>query len=257
MAFSIKTANRKVTPLRLGVFIFAGLAACFTLSYFLYIVISGNDPYNRMMTTLLVTVMYLLPILAHLLFGDKVSDFVLTFYTGFLTVASLLGQVLRFNTHFPWYDKFCHFSFGYVGALAGLFVMCKLADYKTAKPALVIIVTFSVSMMCAACWEVMEYLSSRFLGQTAQGVPQETTDGKFIVDITDSMLDIIANLGGAALFLLHYALHKITKRSLLIGAVIKDFCSGPSRKDGGAKPKEGAPDAETKEDAPDENTAQN
>ena len=135
--------------------------------------------------------------------------------------------------------------------------MCKLADYKTAKPALVIIVTFSVSMMCAACWEVMEYLSSRFLGQTAQGVPQETTDGKFIVDITDSMLDIIANLGGAALFLLHYALHKITKRSLLIGAVIKDFCSGPSRKDGGAKPKEDAPDAEPKEDAPDENTAQN
>ena len=220
--------SRKISPLRWGVFIFSWLAAGFTLSYFLYIVVSGNDPYNKLMTTLLVTVMYLLPVLAHLVFGNKISDFVMTFYTGFLTVASLLGQVLRFNNHFPWYDKFCHFSFGYVGALAGLFLLCKLADYKSLRPALVFIVTFCVSMMCAACWEVMEYISSQFLGQTAQGVPQETVDGKMIVDITDTMLDIIANLGGAALFLLHYALHKATRKSLLIGAIVKDFCAAPS-----------------------------
>ena len=34
----------RVSPLRLGVFIYSGLAACFTLSYFLYIVISGTTP---------------------------------------------------------------------------------------------------------------------------------------------------------------------------------------------------------------------
>lgn len=227
MAFSIKTVNRKVSPLRIGVFIYSGLAACFTLSYFLYIVISGNDPYNKFMTTMLVTVMFLLPVAAHLIFGNYVSDFVMTFYVAFLTVASLLGQVLRFNDLFPWYDKFCHFTFGYVGALAGLFVMCKLADYKNTKPALIFIVTFCVSMMCAGCWEAMEFFSSRFLGQTAQGQPVETVDGEWVVDVSDSMLDIIANLGGAVLFLIHYALHKATKRSLLLGAVVKDFCSKP------------------------------
>ena len=231
MAFHLKTANRKVSPLRLGVFIYSGLAACFTLSYFLYIVISGSDPYNKFMTTMLVTVMFLLPMAAHLLFGNYVSDFVVTFYVGFLTVASLLGQVLRFNDLFPWYDKFCHFSFGYVGALAGLFIICKLADYKNTRPALVFIVTFCVSMMCAACWEIMEYFSSCFLGQTAQGEPVLTEDGDYIVDITDTMLDIVSNFGGAVLFLVHYALHKATKRSLLIGAVVKDFCSVPEAKE--------------------------
>ncbi len=218
----------RVSPLRLGVFIYSGLAACFTLSYFLYIVISGNDPYNKFMTTLLVTFMFLVPFFAHLIFGVRVSDFVITFYVGFLTVASLLGQVLRFNNHFPWYDKFCHFAFGYVGALVGLYIMCKLADYRKTRPALVFIVTFAVSMACAACWEVMEYVSSRFLGQTAQGSPQETVSGAMIVDITDTMLDIISNLGGALLFLAHYALHKGTKSSLLLGAVIKDFCADPA-----------------------------
>lgn len=102
--------ERKITPLRIGVFIFCAAAACFSFSYFLYIVISGNDPYNKLMTSLLLTVMYLLPFGAHLLFKDKVSDFVITFYTAFLTVASLLGQLLRFNHHFPWYDKFCQLS---------------------------------------------------------------------------------------------------------------------------------------------------
>lgn len=219
--------ERKITPLRIGVFIFCAAAACFSFSYFLYIVISGNDPYNKLMTSLLLTVMYLLPFGAHLLFKDKVSDFVITFYTAFLTVASLLGQLLRFNHHFPWYDKFCHFSFGYVGALAGLFILCKLADYEKLRPSLVFIVTFSVSMMCAACWEIMEYLSSMFLGQTAQGAPVETVNGEKVVDITDTMLDIISNFGGAVLFLLHYALHKLTKRSLLLGAIVKDFCGRP------------------------------
>lgn len=82
-------------------------------------------------------------------------------------------------------------------------------------------------MMCAACWEIMEYLSSMFLGQTAQGAPVETVNGKKVVDITDTMLDIISNFGGAVLFLLHYALHKLTKRSLLLGAIVKDFCGRP------------------------------
>lgn len=218
--------DRKAGPLRLGVFLFDALAACFTLGYFLYIVITGNDPHNRMLNTLLLTLMYLLPPAAHLLFGKKISDFVLVFYSAFLTVASLLGQVLRFNHYFPWYDKFCHFAFGYVGALAGLFVLCKMADYKSLRPSLVVILTFSISMMCGACWEIMEYLSSQFLGQTAQGVPQETADGKMIVDITDTMLDIIANFGGAVLFAVHYILHRATKRSLLLGAIERDFLAG-------------------------------
>ena len=229
MESETKAPARRLSPLRLGVFIFCGAASLFALSYFLYIVISGNDPYNKFMTTLLVTFMYLVPVAAHLIFKEKVSDFVLTFYTAFLTVASLLGQVLRFNDIFPWYDKFCHFTFGYVGALAGLFVLCKLSRYERAHPAFICIVTFSVSMMCAACWEIMEYLSSQFLGQTAQGKPILTADGEYIVDITDTMLDIISNFGGAVLFLVHYILHKLTKRSLLFGAFVKDFTSSPAK----------------------------
>ena len=242
-----RAESRKVTPLRLAIFVICGLAACFTFSYFLYIVVSGNDPYNKFMTTLLLTVMYLLPVPAHFLFGKKISDFVMIFYLAFLTVASLLGQVLRFNDLFRGYDKFCHFTFGYVGSLAGLFILCKLSDIRKLSPVLVAIVVFSVSMMCAACWEIMEFLSSRFLGQTAQGKPQETVGGAMVVDITDTMLDIISNLGGAILFVVHYILHKVTKRSLLMGAFIKDFSAGkeiPSASDGSSAANETAADRE-------------
>ena len=67
----------------------------------------------------------------------------------------------------------------------------------------------------------------RFLGQTAQGAPQLTESGKYVVDITDTMLDIISNLGGAVLFLAHYIAHKVSKKSLLMGAIVKDFNQKP------------------------------
>ena len=216
-----------ISGFRLALLIVSGALAMFSLAYFIYICASGNDPYNKFMTTLLETLMFLVPIAAHLIFKNKITDFTIAFYVIFLFVASFLGQVLRFNTHFPWYDKFAHFTFGYVGCVIGLFVVCKLADYDSLRPVFVAIFVFCVSMMCAAVWEIMEFISSRFLGQTAQGAPQLTESGKYVVDITDTMLDIISNLGGAVLFLAHYIAHKVSKKSLLMGAIVKDFNQKP------------------------------
>ena len=213
----------KPTVFRVTVLILCGILSLFVFSLFLRIVITEKDPYNKFMTTLLVTLLFALPIAVHFLLGDLISDFTIAFYAAFLFLASFLGQVLRFNNYFPWYDKFAHFTFGYVACIIGLFLLCKLSDYTKHSPALVAVYVFCVSMCLAALWEIMEFISSEFLGQTAQGAPQQTVDGNYVVDITDTMLDIICNLGGAVVFLIHFFIHKLTGKSLLIDAIVKDF----------------------------------
>ncbi len=40
------------------------------------------------------------------------------------------------------------------------------------------------------------------------------------------MYDVICNTGGAIVFLIHYVIHVCTKKSLLLGAMKKDFSKG-------------------------------
>ena len=51
-------------------------------------------------------------------------------------------------------------------------------------------------------------------------------DGNYYRPVTDTMYDVICNTGGAIVFLIHYVVHVCTKKSLLLGAMKKDFSKG-------------------------------
>ena len=83
-------------------------------------------------------------------------------------------------------------------------------------------------MTCEAVWEVFEFFNDNVLGGSAQGplitgglLPDGTSvDYRYV---NDTMWDIVMNIIGASVFSLHFLLHRLTKKDLLLGTAIKDF----------------------------------
>ena len=80
--------------------------------------------------------------------------------------------------------------------------------------------------MFAALWEVFEFSGDQLIGNNAQGDPVTLPDGQIIRPVADTMEDIICNLCGALAFVIHYAAHAISRRSLGFNALIRDFSKG-------------------------------
>ena len=220
-----ETEKQKQRPsaLRIANIAAAAVMAAVTYGMLIYILVTGNDPHKRLIVDIFVPLLFLLPFAGEWIFRRKLSDFTLTFYFGYVFAAALLGNVLMLYNVTAWYDKVAHFLFGYVGCTAGLFILCKLADEKALRPALVALFCFAVSMMCGAIWEIYEFSVDNLLGQTAQGFPVTAADGRQVTDVTDTMLDLICNLGGAIVFTAHYAAHKLSGKNLLMGSIVRDF----------------------------------
>jgi len=110
--------------------------------------------------------------------------------------------------------------------MIGLFFACKLSDTQKLSPVFVALFCFAVSMMFGALWEVFEFSGDMILNNNAQGEPVTLPDGQVIRPVADTMEDIICNLCGAAAFVIHYAAHAISRRSLGFNALIRDFSKG-------------------------------
>ena len=143
-----------------------------------------------------------------------IGDSLWLLFAVFAFFASFLGTIMRFYENIWWYDLAMHTVFGYIGCLIGLFFACKLADIYALRPLLIALFCFCVSLMFAALWEVFEFAGDLLLGNNAQGDPVQTVTGELFIPVNDTMEDIICNLTGAVLFLLHYGLHRLSRRSL-------------------------------------------
>lgn len=216
--FDFKTALPRIISMAIGAFI-----AIYCIVSAIYILATGNDPFNRFAAVLGGIFLGIAPFLIELIFRFKFSGYLLIFYMVFVFCASFLGCVLSFYKIYTVYDKIIHFIFGYIGGIAGLFLMCNLSSAGQNRAAFIILFCFAISMACGAIWEVFEYIGDNFFGQTAQGIPVMTVDGNEVVPLTDSMLDIVMNLGGALLFSLHYLLHALLKKDLLIDRLKNEF----------------------------------
>ncbi len=206
--------------LRIFAFIlaFAIMTAC--VGWSIWVLMHGNW-HSRFGPTVLIFIVCLIPILAEYVFKMNLSNFVLIFYYTYVLFSGFVGSALGTWTYlsFMHYDKIMHGLFGYVGCVAGLFVLVKLGDYDKIRPATAIIFIFSVSMMTAALWEFYEFFCDRFFGADAQG--QDVINGYPLVK--DTMGDIIAHLIGATLFTVQNVIHRASGKNFLIASMVKDF----------------------------------
>lgn len=224
------TQKRKKTdgkPTKLRIFVLAFAGALFVAMIGVTIRHGLHDFAAASLPLLLSNLaLWLIPFACHLWLRRAVSDAALLILELFLFFASFLGSCVRLYDLVFWYDSFVHTAVGYLAALLGLFLLCKLSRAEQQKTALIVLVCVAVSLAVAAIWEMYEFLTDALLSGTAQGTPVETVDGAFVTPVYDTMKDILCNTGGAVAFALHYLLHVWLKKDLGIGWLMRDFTAG-------------------------------
>lgn len=198
------------------------LLAC--LSWAVYRLALNGFSDIRFLSSIGLAAVAVLPFVAERIFKIIISNFIILAFLVFLFFAGFLGSGLGlyYTWSFFYYDKIVHGFFGYLAAVAALYLICKLSDYSKSKAVFVALFCFSVSLCCAAVWEIWEFSCDRIVGSTAQGgIPV----GEQYASVADTMGDIITNFVGAILFLIHFILHRTTKKNLLIGSMVQDFTS--------------------------------
>lgn len=195
-----------------------------TLGAAVYFFAFADDPRRGMYGAISVLI-FIVPDFLDLVFHVRFSNSIIAVFFCFCFFAVVLGTSWNLYTYLSWYDMAMHSIFGYIGCVAGLVVVCRLSDYRSLRPAFIIFVCFSVSLMCGAVWEIYEFLCDTYLGADAQGVPVETAAGGSVVPVVDTMQDIICNFCGAVVFVIHYIIHAATGKDLLIGRMKEDFSS--------------------------------
>lgn len=214
--------RRKLPPLRL--FVFAASAVLFLSMIAIifrrhaagtlegrFVVLAGN------------ALLWLVPFAGRAIFRDKIGDAMWAIFVIFAFLASFLGSVEGLYGSVWWWDLAMHTAFGYLGCFVGLFFACKLADVAKLRPLFVILFCFAVSLMFGALWEIFEFSGDQLLGNTAQGPHIPDGEGGWFIDVRDTMEDILCNTAGALVFVLHYAAHALSGRSLLLDGIKRDF----------------------------------
>ena len=174
-----------------------------------------KDPYNRMVASVTMAVASLAPFLIELIFRIRLNPIIFIGVEIYAAIAGLFGSVLRGYTILPWFDAVVHTIMGYMVAMMGIFIISRLINYKKLNPWLVLLFCFCFSLAIELVWELCEWFSDLFLGQTAQG-PKVEGNAPLV---TDTMEDILCNTCGAIIFMLHYIIGKFSKASLGIKAI--------------------------------------
>ena len=216
------TAHKRIPALRLAVYIASAVMVTVMLTLTVYR-IATDTTHGRIAVLISNTLLWLIPFVFRPIFKDGIGDVIYAVFVILAFLASFLGSVLEFYGSVWWYDLAMHFTFGYLGCIIGLFFVCKLEKVENLRPVFVIFVCFAVSIMFAGLWEVFEFTTDVLLDGTAQGVPVELADGTYATLVNDTMEDIICNLCGAIVFVIHYTAHIFSGKSLLLDTMKRDF----------------------------------
>lgn len=187
---------------------FAMLVA--TIGLLIYYVKTG-DEHNRLLTCISMSVLYVLPLLYEIIFRRRVQNLFLFCYLVYALVAGLIGSVLYMYYRVSWFDILVHTLAGYIFSFVGIFILSRTENYGKLKPITVLLFCLFCTLAIELVWEMSEWFGDLFLGQTAQGEP---VPGYKVPFVTDTDLDMLCNLTGGIIFVIHFAIGKYTKYSL-------------------------------------------
>lgn len=200
---------------------------------------STGDPYKRTANCINTALAVWIPFVAERLLKHRFSFFQHLVYAFIMLTSCVIGSVFYvFETWAP-YDKIAHGTSGY---LLMIFILGIIAyfikDYDKINAPVLIMIMFAFSLGTACAWEVIEFLFDWLLGQNGQGhVPEEVlkkiADAGYTgiranweklkyVGVLDTDTDMACHALGSLVFSIHFLLHRITKRDLLMGTLIRD-----------------------------------
>lgn len=198
-----------------------------------------GDPYKRTANCINTAVAVWFPFIAERLLKHRFSFFQHLVYAFIMLTSCVIGSVFYVFELWAPYDKLAHGTSGY---LLMIFIMGIYAffikDFEKINAPVLIMMMFAFSLGTACAWEVIEFLFDWLLGQNGQGyVPDEVLqkiaeqgytgiranwEKLKYVGVLDTDTDMACHTLGSLIFSLHFLLHRITKRDLLMGTLIKD-----------------------------------
>ena len=198
-----------------------------------------GDPYKRTANCINTALAVWLPFVAERLLKHRFSFFQHLVYAFIMLTSCVIGSVFYvFETWGP-YDKLAHGTSGYLLMIFILGIYAYFVkDFDKINAPVLIMFMFAFSLGTACAWEVIEFLFDWLLGQSGQGhVPKEILDKiaaegytgiranleklKY-VGVLDTDTDMACHALGSLVFSLHFLLHRVTKRNLLMGTLVKD-----------------------------------
>jgi len=189
------------------------------------ILITGVDPAKRLSSHVATIALTFLPMLIYTFKKEKLNLFLYLFTAIYVFIAVFLGASLNFYNMYEHinYDKLVHVFFGYSSTLIGLYILIKTNKLNTSSLFFNLLFLFSFAMMISAVWEIFEFSSDQFFHTTTQGRPQVIVGGGSLVDVGETMFDIISNLIGALIFMLQLTWYYKTKKAPIMNFMINEL----------------------------------
>src|SRR5690554_6174185 len=180
--------------------------------------LTGKDLDDRLSSHYATIIISLLPIIYIFIKKKDSNIFIVSLGTIYIFLAVFLGASLNFyNLYGKFnYDKLIHVLMGYVSALIGLAILLKTNSHNKLSPLMTVLFVFSFALMISAIWELLEFSKDMLTGSEVQGKRLLTTSGKEVIDVGETMFDIISNFVGATIFSLQYLFHRKTNKSYLM-----------------------------------------
>lgn len=201
--------NQKIVRWVLIAFDFAIMLTGLAMAIYWQVV---GDPQNRFLASIGIFCFGFIPFIYELISWGRVPNSVFLIFDIYLAIAGLWGATFNGYNTFEWLDIVVHLIMGYAVSMFGLFLLCRTKQNKTMHYVTLGLFCVCFSLFVECVWEVCEWFVDNFFGQTAQGFPIEGYD---VPLVTDTMIDIVCNLSGALLFLIHYLVGKATKNKYL------------------------------------------
>lgn len=198
-----------------------------------------GDPYNRTANCVNTALAVWIPFVVERLLRHRFSFFQHLVYVFIMITSCLIGSVFYVFELWGPYDKIAHATSGYLLMIyiLGIFAYF-IKDFRKINGFVLIMMMFAFSLGTACAWEVIEFLFDWLLGQNGQGyVPEEihkliaeqgytgiraNWEKLKYVGVLDTDTDMACHTLGSLIFSIHFLIHRITKRNILMGSIIDD-----------------------------------
>ncbi|MCD8209862.1 MAG: hypothetical protein LUC31_03505 [Coprobacillus sp.] len=187
----------------------------------IYYAVAG-DVNQRMMVSFVCAVVILLPMILDIILihtiKRSIPNGLLLIISLYFILAAIVGAALNVYYTVSFYDIIVHVVMGYFVALLGMFILSCITDYYKVNVVVIALFCFFFALAVELVWELGEWAFDCWFGGSAQG---EVVDGYNAPLVTDTMEDILCNFSGAAIFLIHFLVGRLTKCSLGIKQIEK------------------------------------
>ena len=150
----------------------------------------------------------------------RIPDFIAVIVYLFIFIHFVLGEIYRFYDHYILFDKILHTTGGAIIAFIGFSVVLSFTNLKSKKvklsPFFIVLFSFCFALSIEYIWELIEYavdsigykiagLNGPNMQRWQDGIIADNGDGTYVTNavrgsgLTDSMMDMLVNIVGAAI----------------------------------------------------------